>query len=107
MTLRTAFAATLMLCTALALPGNVGAASLSPLGELTGSSVMVPGLDDVPGLPDAAASRPILSAPPLADQAPFKFVDDTGLNANPLRGVLPEDQWANPQAVQNGLIQRR
>ncbi|MGS4944222.1 hypothetical protein ACVDG3_01975 [Meridianimarinicoccus sp. RP-17] len=101
MTHRSPFAAAVALCAALALPGAVGAASLSPLDNL-GPGAAVPGLDEVPGLPATPGAKPVLAGP-----APFKFVDDTGLNADPLRGVLPENQWAVPQAAQNGLIRRR
>jgi hypothetical protein len=91
---------------ALGFPAAVGAASLSPLDGLV-SGTAVPDLDRVPGLPDAPAVASDLGAPRPTAPPTFKFVDDTGLNADPLRGILPESQWANPQAAQNGLVRRR
>lgn len=106
MTLSRPRAAALILFVALAMPGIVGAASLSPLDDLGPGAVGL-GLDALPGLSGGPAEQPALAAPTRAAPAPFRFMDDTGLNADPLRGVLPENQWANPKAAQNGLIQRR
>lgn len=100
--------AALIVCATFSLPSLGIAASLSPLGDTTGIDAAlpglgpVPGLSDTPGIPDLGTSEIGAKAP-----TPFKFVDDTGLDANPLRSVLPENQWANPQAAQNGRIQRR
>lgn len=98
----------LIVCAIFGLPSVSAAASLSPLGDTMGLDAGLPGLGPVPGLPDPA-HVPNLGAPAGGIKAPtpFKFVDDTGLDANPLRSVLPENQWSNPKAAQNSLIQRR
>jgi len=106
MTHRSPHAAVLLLCAALALPGTVDAASLSLL-DASGSGSGAPALDMVPDLPGDPLAQPLSPEPSLPGTAPFKFVDDTGLNADPMRGVLPDNQWANPQAAQTGPIQRR
>lgn len=112
MTQRSHIALALIFCATFCLPGAVSAASLSPLDPLSAPGAVLPDLGAVPSLSDAPAATgattttPAGIAPVTAPQ-PFKFIDDTGLDTNPLRSVLPENQWANPQAAQNNLIQRR
>lgn len=106
MTSRTRTAAALIVWATFGLPGIGAAASLSPLGDTMGLDAGLPGLGPVPGLSDPTGG-PDLGTPTGTAAAPFKFVDDTGLDTNPLRSVLPENQWANPKAAQNSVIRRR
>jgi hypothetical protein len=107
MTLCRPIATFLILCgVILAKPGMVGAASLSLLDDLGGGGGAHI-LDEVPGLQTGPAAHATPPKPAGSGIAPFKFVEDNGLDANPLRAILPENQWANPQAARNGLTQRR
>lgn len=108
MTRRTPAVLALLVCATFGLPTCAAAASLSPLGDTLGLDAGLPGLGPIPGLSDPTHATDLdTSSGAVKAPAPFKFVDDTGLDANPLRGILPESQWANPKAVENGLIRRR
>lgn len=117
---RSPIALALLASAALGLPGGVAAASLGPLHGVTATGAVLPGLD-MP-LPHAPARHaradtladalgpivtgPIVTGPVLGAPRPFKFENDTGLDPNPLRSVLPENQWANPQAAEISRIRR-
>jgi len=108
-------AAVVLACATLGLPAGAAAASLSPLDGMTGPDAVPPGLETfidpgagtTPSGAGAIMTGPAATGSAIDGPQPFKFETDSGLDPNPLRDVLPDNQWARPRAAQDGRIRRR
>ncbi|WP_146204983.1 hypothetical protein [Meridianimarinicoccus roseus] len=96
------FTVAAFLACVLATPLPALAASLSPLENDLSLDTM---LSETPGAGTTTATPTSRSG---KDGSDFQFVDGEVLTGDPLRDILPENQWANPKAANaNGLLLRR